>query len=72
MGAFGYITEFQEIFKREVTTMAEFWRQKEAEALALAKYYERVPEDKQKAAGARQARADAAFYRKLAEEEEAQ
>lgn len=52
--------------------MAEFWRQKEAEALALAKYYERVPEDKQKAAGARQARADAAFYRKLAEEEEAQ
>ena len=51
-------------------TLAEFYRKQEAEQIALAKRYERCPEDKQKAAGARDARKAAEFYRKLAEEEE--
>lgn len=52
--------------------MIEIWKHLEAEEIALAKYYERVPEDKQKAAGAREARQKAAFYRKLIEEAEAE
>ncbi len=45
----------------------EFWKSKEREAIALARYYERVPEDQQKAAGAREARKQAEFCRKMAE-----
>jgi hypothetical protein len=51
-------------------TLAEFYRQKAKEEIDLAKYYERIPEDTQKAAGAREARANAAFYLKMAEEAE--
>ena len=50
--------------------LAEFFRRKEKEAIELARYYERVPEDQQKAAGARDARKAAEFYKKLAEKEE--
>ena len=51
-------------------SMAEFFRMKEKEAVELAKRYERCPEDQQKAAGAKEAREAAEFYRKLAEKEE--
>ncbi len=51
-------------------TLAEFYRQQEAEEIALAEKYERVPEDQQKAAGAREARRVAEYYRKLAERAE--
>ena len=51
-------------------TLAEFYRQKAKEEIELAKYYERVPEDQQKAAGAREARANAANYLRLAAEAE--
>ena len=52
--------------------MAEFFHMKEKEAIDLAERYERCPEDQQKAAGAREAREAAEFYRKLAEKEEQQ
>jgi hypothetical protein len=48
-------------------SMAEYFRMKEAEAIAEAKRYERCPEDLQKAAGAREARRMAAFFRQQAE-----
>lgn len=51
-------------------TLAEFYRQQEAEEIALAEKYERVPEDQQKAAGAREARRVAEYYRRLAEQAE--
>ena len=49
--------------------MATFCRRKIEEALDLARYYERVPEDLQKAAGARQARKDAEYWQRRLEEE---
>ena len=51
-------------------SLAEYYRQQEAEEIALAEKYERVPEDLQKAAGAREARRAAEYYRKLAEKAE--
>ena len=48
--------------------MIELYRQKMEEALELARRYERCPEDKQKAAGAKEAREEAEFYRNLMEE----
>jgi len=48
-------------------SMKEYWIRKEAEELALARYYERVPEDQQKAAGAREARKAAEFAQRMAE-----
>jgi len=52
--------------------MSEYYRQREAEALKEARYYERVPEDLQKAEGAKQMRKWAAQYRKMAEDAEAE
>ena len=52
--------------------MSEYYREREAEALREARYYERVPEDLQKAEGAKQMRQWAAQYRKMAEEAEAE
>lgn len=49
--------------------MAEFFKAKEQECIELAKRYERCPEDRQKAEGARQARKEADFYHKMAEQE---
>lgn len=51
--------------------MSEYYRQREAEEMALAARYERCPEDAQKAAGAKEARRQAEWYRAQAEAEEA-
>lgn len=51
-------------------SIAEYYRLKEQEMIQLAQRYERCPEDEQKAEGARQARKDAAFFRRMAEKEE--
>ena len=48
-------------------TLAAMFREKAEEQLALARRYERCPEDQQKAAGAVEARKAAAFYLKQAE-----
>lgn len=51
---------------------SEYYRQREAEWLDLARYYGRVPEDAQKASGAKEAREQAAYYRAQAEAAEAE
>lgn len=52
--------------------MYEYWMRRYNEEIDLAKRYERCPEDMQKAQGAREARANAEYYYKCAEEAKAE
>ena len=49
--------------------MREYYLSRAKEWLDLAKQYERCPEDQQKAAGAKEARENAEYYIRLAEQE---
>ena len=53
-------------------SIKNLYLQREAEYMELARRYERCPEDQQKAAGAAEAREQAAYYHDMAERESAE